>query len=106
MNQKNSRIMKNLSNTTENNGGGQAAQPFDASQNPQFIQEANEPQASQKPKSGTSARGFASMSKDKVREIASKGGRAAHECGKAHRFSAEEARLAGRKGGLARANNH
>ena len=44
-------------------------------------------------------RGFASMSPEKQREIASKGGRAAHEKGTAHEWSAEEARSAGRKGG-------
>ena len=44
-------------------------------------------------------RGFASMSPEKQREIASKGGRAAHERGTAHEWSAEEARSAGRKGG-------
>jgi general stress protein YciG len=44
-------------------------------------------------------RGFASMSPEKQREIASKGGRAAHEKGTAHEWSAEEARNAGRKGG-------
>ncbi len=48
---------------------------------------------------GTSKRGFASMDGDKVREIASKGGRAAHEKGTAHEFSSQEAREAGRKGG-------
>jgi general stress protein YciG len=41
------------------------------------------------------------MDRDKQREIASKGGRAAHRKGTAHRFTAEEARLAGRKGGQA-----
>ena len=76
--------------------------------------------------SGRSLRGFASMDKDKQRQIASKGGRAAHEKGTAHEFNsheasmaakkghergtaheftAEEARIAGRKGGLARAMN-
>jgi general stress protein YciG len=44
-------------------------------------------------------RGFASMSPEKQREIASKGGRAAHEKGTAHEWSADEARNAGRKGG-------
>jgi general stress protein YciG len=44
-------------------------------------------------------RGFASMSPEKQREIASKGGRAAHEKGTAHEWSADEARSAGRKGG-------
>ena len=73
-----------------------------------------------------SQRGFASMSKERQREIARRGGRAAHEKGTAHEFTAEEAslaarrghehgtaheftaeeaRLAGRKGGLARARN-
>lgn len=48
---------------------------------------------------GTSRRGFASMDPEKQRQIASKGGRAAHEKGTAHEFSPEEAREAGRKGG-------
>ena len=76
--------------------------------------------------SGRSLRGFASMDKEKQRNIASKGGRAAHEKGTAHEFdsgeasmaakkghergtahefTSEEARVAGRKGGLARAQN-
>ena len=46
-------------------------------------------------------RGFASMSSDKQREIASKGGRAAHQKGTAHEWSSDEAREAGRKGGMA-----
>ena len=75
---------------------------------------------------GRSLRGFASMDKEKQKQIASKGGRAAHEKGTAHEFNsheasmaakkghergtaheftAEEARIAGRKGGLARAMN-
>jgi len=49
--------------------------------------------------SDTSKRGFASMDEDKQREIASKGGHAAHEKGTAHEFTSEEAREAGRKGG-------
>jgi uncharacterized protein len=77
-------------------------------------------------RTGRSLRGFATMSKDRQREIASRGGRVAHEKGTAHEFSAEEAtmaarkghehgtaheftseeaRVAGRKGGLARALN-
>jgi len=44
-------------------------------------------------------RGFASMDPNKQREIASKGGRAAHVQGTAHEWSSEEAREAGRKGG-------
>src|SRR3954471_170235 len=47
----------------------------------------------------TRSRGFASMDANKQREIARKGGRAAHEKGTAHEFTADEARAAGRKGG-------
>jgi len=50
----------------------------------------------------TEDRGFASMDRDKQREIASKGGRAAHKIGAAHEWTREEAQAAGRKGGLAR----
>lgn len=46
-------------------------------------------------------RGFASMDRVKQREIASKGGKAAHQKGTAHEWTSEEARDAGRKGGLA-----
>src|SRR5947209_17268512 len=49
----------------------------------------------------TENRGFASMDDDKQREIASKGGKAAHDKGTAHEFTPEEAREAGRKGGAA-----
>jgi general stress protein YciG len=41
------------------------------------------------------------MSAEKQREIASKGGRAAHQKGTAHEWSSDEAREAGRKGGMA-----
>jgi uncharacterized protein len=50
---------------------------------------------------GKQNRGFASMDRVKQREIASKGGKAAHERGTAHEWSSEEAREAGRKGGSA-----
>lgn len=46
-------------------------------------------------------RGFASMDREKQREIASKGGRAAHMQGTAHEWDSNEAREAGRKGGAA-----
>ena len=49
-------------------------------------------------------RGFASMSPERQKEIASKGGRAAHDKGTAHEFTSEEARVAGRKGGHAHRN--
>src|SRR5687768_1605798 len=50
---------------------------------------------------GKSRRGFASMDPSRQREIASKGGRAAHEKGTAHEWSSDEARVAGQKGGIA-----
>ncbi len=46
-------------------------------------------------------RGFAAMDSAMVRELARRGGVAAHRAGTAHEFSSEEARVAGRKGGLA-----
>ena len=46
-------------------------------------------------------RGFASMDRGKQRDIASKGGKAAHQKGTAHEWTSEEAREAGRKGGMA-----
>jgi general stress protein YciG len=42
-------------------------------------------------------RGFASMNKERQREIARKGGKAAHEKGTAHEWTSEEAREAGRR---------
>ena len=45
-------------------------------------------------------RGFAGMSPEKQRQIASKGGRRAHIKGRAHEWDKEAARAAGRKGGL------
>ncbi len=52
-----------------------------------------------------SKRGFASMDDEKQREIASMGGRAAHQKGTAHEFTPDEAREAGRKGGEAVSRN-
>lgn len=54
---------------------------------------------------GRSNRGFASMDREKQREIASKGGRAAHQKGTAHEFDSGEARAAGRKGGMTVSRN-
>ncbi|MEG0183842.1 MAG: KGG domain-containing protein [Stenotrophomonas sp.] len=53
------------------------------------------------PRPDSRRRGFAAMEQDRQREIAAKGGRAAHASGNAHEFSSAEARLAGRKGGEA-----
>src|SRR5215468_3684918 len=62
------------------------------------------------PAGGTAARtrsnrGFASMDREKQKEIASKGGKAAHAKGTAHEFDSSEARAAGRKGGMAVSRN-
>jgi uncharacterized protein len=71
-------------------------------------------QEEQQPESGTQEvkgpehadqRGFAAMDATKQREIASKGGKAAHEKGTAHEFTPDEARQAGRKGGVAVSRN-
>ena len=51
------------------------------------------------PSTNTRNRGFASMNTERQREIARKGGKAAHEKGTAHEFTSDEARAAGRKGG-------
>ncbi|MBD8654305.1 hypothetical protein IFT68_01540 [Oxalobacteraceae sp. CFBP 13730] len=57
-------------------------------------------------KSGQPAkRGFAAMDQNQQREIASKGGQAAHQKGTAHEFDSEEARRAGQKGGEAVSRN-
>ncbi len=44
-------------------------------------------------------RGFASMDPERQREVARRGGKAAHAKGRAHEFTSEQAREAGRKGG-------
>jgi len=51
-------------------------------------------------------RGFAVMDENRQRQIASMGGRAAHQSGRAHEFSQEEARRAGQKGGKAGKGKH
>jgi general stress protein YciG len=56
--------------------------------------------ANQQPRK--SKRGFAAMDAEKQKEIARKGGRAAHEQGVAHEWSSKEAREAGKKGGQSR----
>lgn len=54
----------------------------------------------------TADRGFASMDRAKQREIASKGGKAAHKAGTAHEWTKEEAAVAGKKGGMATRNKY
>jgi general stress protein YciG len=64
--------------------------------------ESGDRENAQKP---SAKRGFAAMSKERQREISSMGGRAAHAQGKAHVFTSEEARLAGKKGGASVSRN-
>jgi general stress protein YciG len=52
-----------------------------------------------------SRKGFASMTPERNREIAAKGGKRAHELGVAHQFDADEAAAAGRKGGVSVSRN-
>jgi general stress protein YciG len=75
------------------------------SSNIQFCKEIHMASNNQGNQGGKSNRGFASMDPQRQREIASEGGRAAHEKGTAHEFTSEEAREAGRKGGMARSAN-
>lgn len=97
-------------NADENKAGGSEQQSVDEQQE----REDRSNGASGSANEGTSAkgnapteerrprrRGFAAMDRDRVREIASKGGKAAHAAGTAHQFSSDEARVAGRKGGMA-----
>ena len=67
----------------------------ETSDTPKSDSSTPEPQKPRRP------RGFAAMDRTKVSEIASKGGKAAHAAGTAHQFSSDEARNAGRKGGVA-----
>ena len=57
----------------------------------------SEGRSSELPVRRKSLRGFAAMNPQRQREIASLGGRAAHQSGHAHEFTSEEARVAGRK---------
>jgi general stress protein YciG len=64
----------------------------------------DEKKTDQPEKPAKKRRGFAVMSAEKQREIASKGGKSAHQKGTAHQFTPEEARSAGTKGGRAAAD--
>jgi len=101
-------------NADENNAGGteqQSADNNEATTSSTEGQPANGATTSDETSSSNAAapteerrprrRGFAAMDRNRVREIASKGGKAAHAAGTAHQFSSDEARVAGRKGGMA-----
>mgnify|MGYP001428333074 CR=1 FL=1 len=82
------------------NAGAMGGEPKVMSEEPKANEEtpSTEPAPASPPKA---RRGFAAMDRSAVRAIARKGGLVAHARGKAHQFTAEEAREAGRKGGRA-----
>lgn len=75
-------------------------QPPEASEEQPKTEQKTEQPPAEAPKPRR-PRGFAAMDRAKVSEIASKGGKAAHAAGTAHQFTSEEARAAGKKGGIA-----
>jgi general stress protein YciG len=68
---------------------------------PESTEETNTTETSAPAPKPRKPRGFAAMDRKKVSEIASKGGKAAHAAGTAHQFTSDEARVAGKKGGVA-----
>lgn len=70
-------------------------EPNQAASDAEKTSEVTEPVKPRRP------RGFAAMDRNRVSEIARKGGKAAHAAGTAHQFTTDEARAAGRKGGVA-----
>ena len=87
-----------MTNDDDHNMHAQAPMPDRSSGEVSSRPEASSPAPLPRKKA---RRGFAAMSAEKQREIASLGGKAAHAKGTAHEFSPEEAREAGRKGGQA-----
>jgi general stress protein YciG len=85
-------------NQIENNAPSQGTSPGPTS--PEAQPQPSATAASDAPKPRR-PRGFAAMDRKLVTELARKGGKAAHQLGAAHEFSSDEAREAGRKGGLA-----
>ena len=81
-------------------GHEHAAEHGEVAAPPIRVAAPNEEKAPEQPRK-KARRGFAAMSPEKQKEIASLGGKAAHAKGTAHEFSPEEAREAGRKGGQA-----
>lgn len=65
------------------------------------LQPDSPPTSPDAPAPARKRRGFAVMDPKLVSEISRKGGKAAHTAGTAHEFTSDEARAAGRKGGLA-----
>jgi len=84
--------------------GEQTVMNFEPNNNPQNTSATDESKAPEKTETVVKVRrprGFAAMDRSKVSEIASKGGKAAHAAGTAHQFTSDEARQAGKKGGVA-----
>jgi general stress protein YciG len=69
--------------------------------NPSITESISSPNVTPAPQRTAKRRGFALLSPEQVRELARRGGVAAHRSGTAHEFTSDEARVAGRKGGLA-----
>src|SRR5436190_23859216 len=84
-------------NADENSAGGTEEQSAENENKTDAQSTPAQPMEERRPR----RRGFAAMDRDRVKEIASKGGKAAHAAGTAHQFSSDEARVAGRKGGMA-----
>ena len=61
--------------------------------------QASDASQSASPERKKQRRGFAAMNPERQKELAQRGGKAAHELGRAHEFSEDEARAAGKKGG-------
>ena len=74
---------------------------IDDTRNAQELQPDLPPKAPEAEGPRRKPRGFAAMDPRLVSEISRKGGKAAHTAGTAHEFTSDEARAAGRKGGLA-----
>ncbi|MDB5006312.1 MAG: ral stress protein [Mucilaginibacter sp.] len=94
---------KTQGNREDKNQKGQGSQHENRGNRQENQENSNENRGNSQETQGnsdsSSNRGFAAMDDEKQREIASKGGKAAHESGHAHEFDSKEAREAGRKGG-------
>ena len=97
--------MANRDESESRRFGNDRERPREVANEMRGAEAGNEGVSGGRGRSGRSNRGFASMDRSKQREIASKGGRAAHAKGTAHEFNSNEARDAGRKGGVAVSRN-
>jgi uncharacterized protein len=79
----------------------ETGEPTMRDSNPALAEQSSSPSEPAAEPATKKKRGFATMNPDQVRELARRGGAAAHRAGTAHEFNSDEARAAGRKGGLA-----